>query len=69
LSKVFKIYTNESFKSFLTKIRMEKAIELIMNSELKLYNISEIVGYDDPKYFSKVFKNYFGFSPSRFGEQ
>ena len=69
LSKIFKIYTNESFKSFLTKIRMEKAIELIMNSELKLYNISEIVGYDDPKYFSKVFKNYFGFSPSRFGEQ
>jgi two-component system response regulator YesN len=68
LSKLFKIYTNESFKSFLTKIRMEKAIELITNSELKLYNIAEIVGYDDPKYFSKVFKNYFGFSPSQFNE-
>ena len=46
----------------------QKAIDLIMNSELKLYNISQLVGYDDPKYFSKVFKSYFGFPPSRFKE-
>lgn len=68
LSRIFKVYSAESFKTFLTKIRMEKAIELIMNSELKLYNIAEIVGYTDPKYFSKVFKGYFGFSPSSFCE-
>jgi len=68
LSRVFKIYSNESFKSFITRIRMEKAIELMMGSELKLYSISEMVGYEDPKYFSKVFKNYFGFPPSRFDE-
>ncbi len=66
LSRVFKAYTNECFKSYVTKMRMEKAFELIMNSELKLYDVSEIVGYEDPKYFSKVFKNYFGFPPSRF---
>lgn len=68
LCKLFKLYTNETFKAFITKIRMEKAIELIINSEFKLSSISELVGYEDPKYFSKVFKSYFGFPPSQFKE-
>lgn len=68
-SRMFKTYNGECFKTYLTRIRMEKAMELIASSKLKLYDISEIVGYDDPKYFSKVFKSYFGFSPSRSSEE
>jgi YesN/AraC family two-component response regulator len=39
------------------------------STSLKIQDISEIVGYEDPKYFSKVFKKYFGISPSFYNEK
>jgi two-component system response regulator YesN len=48
---------------------MEEARKLMSTTSLKLQEISEIVGYDDPKYFSKVFKKFFGVSPSQYAEQ
>jgi hypothetical protein len=43
---------------------MEKAIELIMNSELKLYNISEIVGTTTPSISARCSKTISGFRPA-----
>ncbi|MDF2612738.1 MAG: transcriptional regulator [Clostridia bacterium] len=64
LRRMFKGEMNMTITEFLTKIRMEKAKELIINNEYKLTAISEMVGYSEPSYFSKCFKKYYGISPS-----
>ena len=62
LSRIFKQATNMTFVEFLTKIRMEKAIKLLKETDLKVYQIGERVGITDPHYFSICFKKYTGMS-------
>ncbi len=66
LSEVFKAQTGESFVDYFTRIRIEKAKELIKNVKSKTYTVGELVGYDDPAYFSKVFKKVVGVSPTEY---
>ena len=63
-STFFKQHTGYSFKDYLTKIRMEKARELILTTDLKAYHIAVMVGYDDSRYFSKLLKSTIGMSLS-----
>ncbi|MCM3747110.1 response regulator [Paenibacillus pasadenensis] len=63
LSVLFKKETGEKIVDFLTKIRMQKARELLMNPSLKIYEISERVGYTDSNHFSKYFKKMEGLFP------
>ena len=66
LSTIFKKEKQESLISYLTNLRMNKAIELLRNSDEKSYRIAEKVGYVDANYFSYVFKKKFGVSPTRY---
>lgn len=66
LSQIFKKKTNDTFLNYLTKIRIEKAKCLLLETDLKVYEISDQVGYKDPKYFSKIFEKYTGIKPSDF---
>lgn len=67
LSRLFRKYTTISFNEYLTQKRMEKAIELKKaNPDILLKDIANLVGYNDPSYFSRVFKNYTGKSPTSF---
>jgi two-component system response regulator YesN len=43
---------------------MEESKRLIQTTDLRRYEISELVGYESPEHFSKIFKKYFGVSPS-----
>lgn len=54
---------NTSFTKYLTKVRMEKSRELIINTSKKMITIADEVGYKDPYYFSHCFKKYYGVSP------
>ena len=65
-STLFKKETGLSFVTYLTKIRMEKALWMLNSTDEKAYVISEKVGYMEPNYFSYVFKKQFGVSPSRY---
>jgi two-component system response regulator YesN len=47
---------------------MERAKSLLKNSELKIYEIANIVGYQDDKYFRKVFKKVEGVTPNEYRE-
>ncbi len=59
----FKIYTGENFSDYLLRVRMENAIELMKKNKYKVYEIAKKVGYNNVKYFYKVFKAYSGYSP------
>jgi two-component system response regulator YesN len=60
----FKKETGETIIGYLTKIRMQKAMELICKTENKIYEIAEMVGYSNAYYFSLVFKKYYNISPT-----
>lgn len=47
---------------------MEKALYLLENTDLKIYEISEASGYMDYFYFTRVFRKYTGFTPSDWRE-
>ncbi|REE87445.1 two-component system response regulator YesN [Paenibacillus taihuensis] len=66
LSKLFKSITNENFTEYVTRKRMEKACELLKSSENKINEISELVGYENQRYFSQVFKRFTGQTPSEY---
>lgn len=48
---------------------MQKACELLCNTNLKIYEIAEMVGYTDSAYFSATFKKMLGVSPRQFREE
>jgi len=62
----FKKKTGETFVDYLTRVRMVKARELLTLSDRKIYEISELVGYDNSTYFSTLFKKHYDLSPSEF---
>lgn len=66
LSQLFKTETGENFIDYLTKVRIEKAKELLKSTELKTYKISELVGYSNSRYFSDVFQKNVGVTPTTF---
>ena len=65
-SVLFKKEVGMSFVSYLTKVRLEHAVELLNNTEDKSYIIAEKVGYTEANYFSYVFKKQYGVSPSKY---
>ncbi|HHW00544.1 MAG TPA: response regulator [Clostridiaceae bacterium] len=69
LSKLFKEKTGENFTDYLVKVRIENAKKLLRNLSLRIYDISEMVGYDSSKHFSKVFKEITGITPRDYRNQ
>lgn len=65
-SSLFKRETGKSFVQYLIDLRLEKAIELLKTTDLRTYEIAEAVGYNEPNYFSYVFKKKYGAPPSQF---
>lgn len=66
LSRLFKKEMGMNFSAYLTKVRVEKAIELLKQGDYKIYEVSQMVGYQTVQYFSKVFKKETGKSPKDF---
>ncbi len=63
-SQLFKETTGENFINYLTKIRIEKAMELLKQSDIKVYEVAQAVGYTDQAYFSRIFKQVVGLNPA-----
>jgi two-component system, response regulator YesN len=68
-SGIFSQETHQTFKDYLTKVRITKAKELLRSTSLKSAEIAYKVGYSDPHYFSSVFKKNTGLSPIEFRVQ
>ena len=66
LYRVFIKHLGLSPNDYLTQYRINRACSLLRNSDLTISNIANSVGYDDPLYFSRVFKKVKGVSPSMY---
>lgn len=64
LSYLFKKNTGYNLWEYVIKLRMEESREMILHTDLRRYEIAERVGYESPEHFSKIFKKYYGISPS-----
>ncbi|WP_168121077.1 response regulator [Paenibacillus sp. HB172176] len=64
LSYLFKKETGHNMWEYVIRLRMEESKRLLTQTDLRRYEISERVGYESPEHFSKIFKKYFGMSPS-----
>ncbi|MFX3633887.1 MAG: response regulator [Candidatus Pristimantibacillus sp.] len=69
ISRRFKQEMGENVFDFLGRIRIKKAKLLLQNPHLKITQIADMVGYEDEKYFSKVFKKFEGCSPNQYRKQ
>ncbi len=68
-STVFSQETGQTFKEYLTEVRIRRAKELLRSTTLKSFEISYQIGYSDPHYFSYVFRKHTGMSPKEYRQQ
>lgn len=68
LSNLFSQQSGKNFVKYITDLRIEKAKELLLCTSKKSSEICEEVGYDDPHYFSSIFKKTTGMTPTQFRE-
>lgn len=67
-SKIFKEEMKVNFNTYLNNIRVEMAKKLLLDDEIPLVDVSNLVGFEDQSYFSKVFKKLSGVTPGKFRE-
>ncbi len=69
ITSLFKSAKSISPSKYITRLRMERAKSLLKkNPEILLKDVAKLVGYEDPLHFSKVFKDYYGQSPSKYAD-
>lgn len=66
LSKIYKEKAEVGFLDRLNMVRMQKASELLMNTNYKNYEIAYYIGYDNPKNFTRAFKAYYQVTPREY---
>ncbi|MDQ0973661.1 two-component system response regulator YesN [Neobacillus niacini] len=68
-SAIFKKETGQNFIDYVNQIRVDKAVQLLKNTDYKIKVISDMVGFQSHSYFNKVFKNETGVTPVVFRRQ
>jgi two-component system response regulator YesN len=66
LSKIFKQELGCTIMEFLTKVRIDEAKKLLRNPRYNIMQVANLIGFDDPSYFTKVFKKSEGITPSQY---
>ncbi len=66
LAKRFKIETNKTVSEYVNEVRIQEAKFMLKATEFRVEDIAYYVGYNDKKYFSKMFKKMIGISPSEY---
>lgn len=69
LSALFKNETGQTFSEYLIRTRINKAKQLLQETNLKIYEVGSLCGYPNAKYFMSVFKDTTGVTPSEYRDQ
>ncbi|ASA22164.1 response regulator [Paenibacillus donghaensis] len=65
-SSFFKKHTGQNFKNYVTEVRMDHALKLLLQNDLMIYEIADRVGYNNARHFSDMFKKQFGKLPQEY---
>ncbi len=65
-ASLFKRETGRTVMGYLKEIRINKAKDLLQESNFKIYEVAEKVGYNNSNYFAKVFREHSGVSPNEY---
>jgi two-component system response regulator YesN len=68
LSYLFKKETGQSLIRYITQVRMEKAVELLTDTNMKIVEMYTKLGYRSSTYFIQTFRHYYGVTPAKFRE-
>ncbi len=68
LARLFKRFAEETPLQLLTRLKMGRAADLLVNRDLLIKQVGEAVGYPDPYHFSRVFKRVYGIPPETFSQ-
>lgn len=68
-SSLFNEYMGMFPKAYITRYRIGKSCEMIKNTDFPIGQIAFFAGFEDPLYFSRIFKKYMHMSPSKYAEQ
>ena len=66
VSRIFKAETGKNLIQYINEQKIQRAIELMEHSNMKIKDVAEAVGFEDQLYFNKVFKKIIGISPSKY---
>jgi two-component system response regulator YesN len=66
LAVLFKQSTGQTIWNYLVEVRMNNAKLLLLDQQLKIYQIAHKVGYENSEHFSKLFKEYYGVTPKEY---
>ncbi len=66
LSRLFSDHLNTSFIDFLNRYKLNIAMKLLKDENQSVKEVSYLVGYQDPNYFSRIFKKYMNMTPSEY---
>lgn len=69
LNRIMKKQIGETFLQYVTRMKMEKAVELLREPQYKVYQVGECLGYKSSRHFSKLFYNYLGYYPSQYRKE
>jgi two-component system response regulator YesN len=69
LSRLLKLETGFSFVDYLARVRINKAVQMMSDPAVKVYEVAEAVGYQSQHYFSRAFKRVFGRPPVEYRKQ
>ena len=65
-SRIFHKYTGQTLTQYLIALRMDKARDILLNTNLSIKEVAWAVGFEDEKYFMKTFKNHEGLTPTMY---
>jgi len=68
LSKVYKAETGEALTAYVYRLRMEKAAYYLRSSNAKVFEVAELVGYNNTAYFIRIFKKFYDVTPQEYRE-
>lgn len=65
-SRMFKLRTGSNFSTYINQVKTQKATDLLITTDLPIYNISLDLGFEDCGYFIKIFKKIHGITPAHY---
>lgn len=66
--RLFNFHTGVSLRTWIRQLRLQEAAHLLRNSGLRVNEIGKMLGFSDPLYFSRVFREEHGISPSQYAQ-